>query len=150
MQGGHELKIFEYRKICLGIKNGFWFVTILSSLNWVVYWPDKEWTSYFISFLDGTQNGYYKKSGRHCAQARAIENECFVSIAGSVETWHKGSTTWTIPVLRSRWYFTALWLLVPANGIKAEATSHTKWILIADCEHWFIAGVKFQFGSVSS
>ncbi|MEQ9565117.1 MAG: nitrilase-related carbon-nitrogen hydrolase, partial [Pseudomonadales bacterium] len=36
----------------------------------------------FVPFLTDTQNGYSRV--RHCAQARAIENECYVAIAGSV------------------------------------------------------------------
>ena len=36
----------------------------------------------FVPFLTDTQNGYSRV--RVCAQARAIENECFVVIAGSV------------------------------------------------------------------
>ena len=36
----------------------------------------------FVPFLTDTQNAYSRV--RVCAQARAIENECFVVIAGSV------------------------------------------------------------------
>jgi predicted amidohydrolase len=33
----------------------------------------------FVPFLTDTQNGYTRV--KHCAQARAIENECYVAIA---------------------------------------------------------------------
>jgi predicted amidohydrolase len=36
----------------------------------------------FVPFVTDTQNGYNRV--RHCAQARAIENECYVAIAGCV------------------------------------------------------------------
>src|SRR5690554_7444769 len=36
----------------------------------------------FVPFLTDTQNGYSRV--RYCARARAIENQCFVAIAGSV------------------------------------------------------------------
>ena len=36
----------------------------------------------FVPFWTDTKNSYLR--GRHCAQARAIENECYVVIAGSV------------------------------------------------------------------
>lgn len=36
----------------------------------------------FVPFLTDTQNGYSRV--RLCAQARAVENECYVAIAGSV------------------------------------------------------------------
>src|SRR5690606_27907174 len=35
-----------------------------------------------VPFLTDTPNGYIRV--RHCAQARAIENECYVAIAGAV------------------------------------------------------------------
>jgi predicted amidohydrolase len=36
----------------------------------------------FVPFVTDTQNGFNRV--RHCAQARAIENECYVAIAGCV------------------------------------------------------------------
>jgi predicted amidohydrolase len=36
----------------------------------------------FVPFLTDTQNGYSRV--RYCARSRAIENECYVAIAGSV------------------------------------------------------------------
>jgi predicted amidohydrolase len=39
----------------------------------------------FVPFLTDTQNGYTRV--KHCAQARAIENECYVAIAGCVELY---------------------------------------------------------------
>ena len=36
----------------------------------------------FVPFWTDTKNSYLRV--RHCAQARAIENECYVVIAGSV------------------------------------------------------------------
>jgi predicted amidohydrolase len=35
-----------------------------------------------VPFWTDTKNGYQRV--RHCAQARAIENECYVAITGSV------------------------------------------------------------------
>jgi predicted amidohydrolase len=46
----------------------------------------------FVPFLTDSQNGYARV--RHCAQARAIENECYVAIAGSVGNCPR-CTTWT-------------------------------------------------------
>jgi predicted amidohydrolase len=45
----------------------------------------------FVPFLTDTQNGYTRV--KHCAQARAIENECYVAIAGCVGNLPK-STIW--------------------------------------------------------
>jgi predicted amidohydrolase len=41
----------------------------------------------FVPFLTDTQNGYTRV--KHCAQARAIENECYVAIAGCVGNLQK-------------------------------------------------------------
>jgi predicted amidohydrolase len=43
---------------------------------------DQEIQILFIPFWTDTKNGYLRV--RICAQARAIENECYVAIAGSV------------------------------------------------------------------
>jgi predicted amidohydrolase len=41
-----------------------------------------EGMNIYSLFLTDTQNGYTQV--KHCAQARAIENECYVAIAGCV------------------------------------------------------------------
>lgn len=82
----------------------------------------------FVPFLTDTQNGYSRV--RHCAQARAIENECFVAIAGSVGNLPKVHNM-DIQFAQSM-VFTPCDFSFPANGIKAEATANNEMILIAD------------------
>jgi predicted amidohydrolase len=41
----------------------------------------------FVPFLTDTQNGY--TLSKHCAQARATENECYVAIAGCVGNFYQ-------------------------------------------------------------
>jgi predicted amidohydrolase len=43
---------------------------------------DQDIQVLFVPFWTDTKNGYLRV--RRCAQARAIENECYVAIAGSV------------------------------------------------------------------
>ncbi len=84
----------------------------------------------FVPFLTDTQNAYSRV--RHCAQARAIENECYVAIAGSVGNLPKVHNM-DIQYAQSM-VFTPCDFSFPTNGIKAEATPNTEMILIADLD----------------
>ena len=97
----------------------------------------------FIRFLTDTQNAYSRV--RCCAQARAIENECYVAIAGSVGNLPKVNNM-DIQYAQSM-VFTPCDFAFPANGIKAEATPNTEMILIADCDLDLLRELH-QFGSV--
>ncbi len=97
----------------------------------------------FIPFLTDTQNGYSRV--RYCAQARAIENECYVAIAGSVGNLPKVHNM-DIQFAQSM-VFTPCDFAFPANGIKAEATTNTEMILIADVDIDLLRELN-QFGSV--
>ncbi len=97
----------------------------------------------FVPFLTDTQNGYSRV--RNCAQARAIENECYVAIAGSVGNLPKVHNM-DIQYAQSM-VFTPCDFAFPANGIKAEATPNTEMILIADLDIGLLRELN-QFGSV--
>ncbi len=84
----------------------------------------------FVPFLTDTQNAYSRV--RLCAQARAIENECYVAIAGSVGNLpnvHNMDIQYAQSVV-----FTPCDFQFPFNGIKAEATANSEMILIADVD----------------
>lgn len=84
----------------------------------------------FVPFLTDTQNGYSRV--RSCSQARAIENECYVAIAGSVGNIpkvHNMDIQYAQSVV-----FTPCDFAFPTNGVKAEATPNTEMILIADVD----------------
>ncbi|MFW6327114.1 MAG: GNAT family N-acetyltransferase [Bacteroidota bacterium] len=97
----------------------------------------------FVPFLTDTQNGYSRV--RHCAQARAIENECYVAIAGSVGNLPKVSNM-DIQFAQSV-VFTPCDFSFPTNGIKAEATPNTEMILVADVDIDLLAELH-AYGSV--
>ncbi|TVZ52634.1 carbon-nitrogen hydrolase family protein [Dokdonia sp. Hel_I_53] len=99
----------------------------------------------FVPFLTDTQNGYSRV--RNCAQARAIENECYVAIAGSVGNLPKVHNM-DIQYAQSM-VFTPCDFSFPANGIKAEATPNTEMILIADCDIDLLRNLN-QFGAVKN
>ncbi|NJM16593.1 MAG: GNAT family N-acetyltransferase [Bacteroidales bacterium] len=97
----------------------------------------------FVPFLTDTQNGYSRV--KHCAQARAIENECYVAIAGSVGNLPKVHNM-DIQFAQSM-VFTPCDFAFPNNGIKAEATPNTEMILIADVDLGLLRELH-NFGSV--
>jgi predicted amidohydrolase/GNAT superfamily N-acetyltransferase len=84
----------------------------------------------FVPFLTDTQNGYSRV--RYCAQARAIENECYVAIAGSVGNLpnvHNMDIQYAQSMV-----FTPCDFSFPTNGIKSEATPNAEMIVIADVD----------------
>ena len=97
----------------------------------------------FVPFLTDTQSGYSRV--RNCAQARAIENECYVAIAGSVGNLPKVHNM-DIQYAQSM-AFTPCDFSFPTNGIKAEATPNSEMILIADVDLDLLRELN-QFGSV--
>jgi len=97
----------------------------------------------FVPFLTDTQNGYSRV--RNCAQARAIENECYVAIAGSVGNLPKVHNM-DIQFAQSM-VFTPCDFPFPTNGIKAEATQNTEMILVVDVDIDLLRQLN-SFGSV--
>jgi predicted amidohydrolase len=84
----------------------------------------------FVPFLTDSQNGYARV--RHCAQARAIENECYVAIAGSVGNLPQVHNM-DIQYAQSA-VFTPCDFAFPPNGIKSEATPNAEMVLIVDVD----------------
>ncbi|MDF1780569.1 MAG: bifunctional GNAT family N-acetyltransferase/carbon-nitrogen hydrolase family protein [Alcanivoracaceae bacterium] len=83
-----------------------------------------------VPFWTDTKNGYLRV--RHCAQARAIENECYVAISGScgnlprvdnVDIQYAQSAVFT----PSDFYF-------PHDGILSEAVANTEMLVFADVD----------------
>ncbi len=97
----------------------------------------------FVPFLTDTQNGYSRV--RYCARARAIENECYVAIAGSVGNLPKVENM-DIQFAQSV-IFTPCDFPFPTTGIKAEATPNTEMILVADVDIDLLKELH-TFGSV--
>lgn len=139
MQGGNELKTFDTDCGKIGIL--ICYDSEFPELSRIL--ADEGMDILFVPFLTDTQNGYSRV--RHCAQARAIENECYVAIAGSVGNLPKVHNM-DIQFAQSM-VFTPCDFAFPANGIKAEATTNTEMILIADVDIDLLRELN-QFGSV--
>lgn len=99
----------------------------------------------FVPFLTDTQNGYIRV--RRCAQARAIENECYVVIAGCVGNLPKVNNM-DIQYAQSA-VFTPSDFAFPTEGIKAETTPNTEMTLIADVDFDLLKELH-SFGSVQN
>lgn len=84
----------------------------------------------FVPFMTDTQNAYARV--RICAQARAIENECYVAIAGSVGNLPRVHNM-DIQYAQSA-VFTPCDFPFPNDGRRAEATPNTEMILVADVD----------------
>ena len=139
MQGGHQLKAFDTDCGKIGIL--ICYDSEFPELSRLL--AEEGMDILFVPFLTDTQNGYSRV--RNCAQARAIENECYVAIAGSVGNLPKVHNM-DIQYAQSM-VFTPCDFAFPANGIKAEATPNTEMILIADVDIDLLRELN-QFGSV--
>lgn len=84
----------------------------------------------FVPFLTDTQNAYSRV--RSCAQARAIENECYVAMAGSVGNLPKVHNM-DIQYAQSM-VLTPCDFAFPPDGIRAMATPNTEMILVVDVD----------------
>ena len=139
MQGGNEVKVFDTDCGKIGIL--ICYDSEFPELSRLL--TDEGMDILFVPFLTDTQNGYSRV--RHCTQARAIENECYVAIAGSVGNLPNVHNM-DIQFAQSM-VFTPCDFAFPTNGIKAEATPNTEMILIADVDIDLLRELH-EFGSV--
>ncbi len=94
------------------------------------YYGENGVNMIFVPFLTDTQNGYSRV--RRCAQARAIENECYVAIAGCVGNLPRVKNM-DIQYAQSA-VFTPSDFAFPNNAVKAETTPNTEMTLIVDVD----------------
>jgi predicted amidohydrolase len=139
MQGGDEIKVFDTDCGKIGIL--ICYDAEFPELSRIL--AEDGMDILFVPFLTDTQNGYSRV--RHCAQARAIENECYVAIAGSVGNLPNVHNM-DIQFAQSM-VFTPCDFAFPTNGIKAEATPNTEMTLIADVDIDLLRELN-QYGSV--
>lgn len=126
MTGGNELRVFDTDSgkigvlICYDVE----FPELARHL------ADQGLQVLFVPFLTDTQNGYMRV--RNCAMARAVENECYVAVAGSVGNLPRVNNM-DIQYAQSA-VFTPADFAFPTNSIKAEATPNTEMTLIVDVD----------------
>jgi predicted amidohydrolase len=126
LQGGEVLKTFDTDCGKIGIL--ICYDVEFPELSRIL--ADEGMNILFVPFLTDTQNGYSRV--RNCAQSRAIENECYVAITGSVGNLpkvHNMDIQYAQSVV-----FTPCDFAFPSNGIKAKATPNTEMTLIVDVD----------------
>ncbi|MFO1430361.1 MAG: GNAT family N-acetyltransferase [Candidatus Competibacteraceae bacterium] len=126
LKGGNELKIFELDigKVGVLVCYDVEFPELPRLL------AEQGMQILFVPFWTDTKNGYLRV--RRCAQARAIENECYVVIAGSVGNLPNVEN---MDIQYSQGaIFTPSDFAFPHDAVAAEATPNTEMTLIADLD----------------
>jgi predicted amidohydrolase len=139
LQGGSQLRTFDTDSGRIGVL--ICYDAEFPELSRLL--ADEGMEILFVPFLTDTQNGYSRV--RNCARARAIENECYVAIAGSVGNLPKVHNM-DIQFAQSV-VFTPCDFAFPTGGVKAQATPNTEMILIADVDLDLLRELN-EFGSV--
>ena len=141
LTGGHDLKVFDTDVGKIGIL-----------ICYDVEFPElarmqalKGMKMLLVPFWTDTKTGYLRV--RRCAQARAIENECFVAISGSVGNIPKVETM-GIQYSQSA-VFTPSDFPFPHDAIASEATPGIETTLISDLDLDLIKELRSQ-GSVQN
>lgn len=124
--GGHNVRVFDTDAGKIGIL--ICYDSEFPELSRLLALDGME--ILFVPFLTDTQNAYTRV--KCCAQARAIENECYVCIAGGIGNLPKVHNM-DIQYAQSA-VFTPADFAFPTNGIKAETTPNTEMVLITDLD----------------
>jgi len=126
IEGGDEFKVFETDAgrvaimICYDIE--------FPELGRMA--AEQEVDIICVPFWTDTKNGYLRV--RHCAQARAIENECYVVITGSVGNLPKVENL-DIQYAQSS-VFSPSDFGFPHDAVMAETTPNTEMIMFSDMD----------------
>lgn len=139
MKGGSEIKTFDTDCGKIGIM--ICYDVEFPELSRLM--ANEGMNILFVPFLTDTQNGYTRV--KHCAQARAIENECYVAIAGCVGNLPKVNNM-DIQYAQTA-VFTPSDFSFPSNGVKAETTPNTEMTLIVDVDIDLLKELH-EYGSV--
>ncbi len=139
LQGGDGLKVFDtdVGKIGILICYDVEFPELARHL------VDRGMNLLLVPYWTDTKNGYLRV--RRCAQARAIENECYVAISGSVGNIPRIENV-DIQYSQAA-IFTPSDFAFPHDAIAAEATPNTEMTLMADLDLELLKELRQQ-GSV--
>lgn len=139
MEGGNKLNVFDtdFGKIGILICYDVEFPELARLQS------EKGMQLLFVPFWTDTKNAYLRV--RCCAQARAIENECYVAIAGSVGNLPKVDGA-DIQYAQSA-VFSPSDFSFPHDAIMAETTPNTEMTLIVDLDLEKLSKLKNE-GSV--
>ena len=141
LKGGDKLKVFDtdVGKVGILICYDIEFPELSRILT------DHGMNILLVPYWTDTKNAYLRV--RRCAQARAVENECYVAISGSVGNIPRVENM-DIQYSQSA-IFTPADFAFPHDGIAAEATPNTEMTLIADLDLDLLKELREQ-GSVGN
>ena len=126
LHGGRGLKVFQTDVGKIGIL--ICYDVEFPELSRIL--ADQGMQILLVPFWTDTKNSYLRI--RRCAQARAIENECYVAISGSVGNLPKVENM-DIQYSQSA-IFTPSDFAFPHDAVAAEATPNTEMTLLADVD----------------
>ncbi|GHF91207.1 bifunctional GNAT family N-acetyltransferase/carbon-nitrogen hydrolase family protein [Thalassotalea marina] len=141
MQGGDQVQVFDtdFGKIGILICYDVEFPELSRLQN------EKGMQMLLVPFWTDTKNAYLRV--RCCAQARAIENECYVVIAGSVGNLPKVESA-DIQYAQSA-VFSPSDFSFPHDAIMAESTPNTEMTIIVDLDLTKLEKLRYE-GSVQN
>ncbi|MFP4452565.1 MAG: GNAT family N-acetyltransferase [Desulfobacterales bacterium] len=139
LRGGNDLRVFntDMGKIGILICYDIEFPELSRHL------VDKGMNILLVPYWTDTKNAYLRV--RRCAQARAIENECYVAISGSVGNLPRVENM-DIQYSQAA-VFTPSDFAFPHDAIAAEATPNTEMTLMVDLDLDLLKELRQQ-GSV--
>ena len=126
IRGGDELQVFETDAGRVGIQ--ICYDVEFPELSRIM--SEQGLEILFVPFWTDTKNSYLRV--RHCAQARAIENECYVVIAGSVGNLPEVESL-DVQYGQSA-VLTPSDFPFPHDAVLSEATANTEMLLFSDLD----------------
>jgi predicted amidohydrolase/GNAT superfamily N-acetyltransferase len=126
IQGGNELKVFDTDAGRVGIL--ICYDVEFPELGRLL--AEQDMDILFVPFWTDTKNGYLRV--RNCAQARAVENECYVVICGSCGNLPQVENL-DIQYSQSS-VFSPSDFSYPHDAVMAETTPNTEMIMFSDLD----------------
>lgn len=141
IQGGNQLRVFDTDAGRVGIL--ICYDVEFPELGRIL--AEQDMDILFVPFWTDTKNGYLRV--RHCAQARAIENECYVVICGSCGNLPQVEN---LDVQYSQAaVFSPSDFAFPHDAVMAETTPNTEMIMFSDLDLDKLKSVRSE-GSVNN
>lgn len=124
IEGGNEVKVFDTDAGRIGIL--ICYDVEFPELGRIM--ADEGLEILFVPFWTDTRNAYLRV--RHCAQARAVENECYVVICGSVGNLPEVESL-DVQYAQSA-VFSPSDFAFPHDAIMSETTPNTEMLMFSD------------------
>lgn len=136
LQGGNKLNIFETDSGKIGIL--ICYDIEFPELSRIL--AENEINILFVPFWTDTKTAFLRV--KRCAQARAIENECYVAISGSVGNL-PGVENMDIQYAQSA-VFSPSDFSFPHDAVVAEATPNAETMLVVDLDYYLLKKLRAQ------